>query len=64
MVIKYNCSYTLPNQEVKTMEKTRLNLKTPNGGFCIDVLAGSEFEEDILSVLDKYADKIHASDFY
>jgi hypothetical protein len=46
------------------MEKTQLNLRTASGGFCIAVLAGSEFEEDILSVLDKYADRIHASEFY
>ncbi len=80
MVIKYNYMSTLSKKrqrgtafrwslfceqkEVNQMEKTQLNLKTPNGGFCIDVLAGTEFEEEILSVLDKYADRIHASEFY
>jgi len=46
------------------MEKTQLHLKTPNGGFTVDVLAGTEFEEDVLSLLDKYSDRIHTSDFY
>jgi len=46
------------------MERTKLHLKTPNGGFAIDVIAGTEFEEDILAVLDKYADRIHEAEFY
>ena len=46
------------------MERTQLNLKTPNGGFTVDVLAGTEFEEEVLGLLDKYADRIHESTFY
>ena len=46
------------------MEQTKLMLKTMNGGFCIDVLAGKEFEEDILLVLDKYTNRIRESAFY
>jgi hypothetical protein len=46
------------------MEPTKLHLKTPNGGFTVDVVAGSEFEEDVLGLLDKYADRIHESTFY
>ena len=50
--------------EVNKMEKTQLLLKSMSGGFAVDVLAGSEFEEEILSLLDKYADRIHSSEFY
>lgn len=46
------------------METTQLNLKTPNGGFTVDVVAGTEFEEEVLSLLDKYADRIHESAFF
>jgi hypothetical protein len=46
------------------MEKTQLYLRTPSGGFAVDVLAGAEFEEAVLSLLDNYADRIHASEFY
>ncbi len=46
------------------MEKTQLHLKSANGGFTVDVLAGTEFEEEVLSLLDKYADRIHESVFY
>lgn len=46
------------------MQPTKLYLKTPNGGFTVDVVAGSEFEEDVLGLLDKYADRIHTSEFY
>ena len=47
-----------------TMEKTQLHLKTPNGGFTVDVVAGTEFEEEVLSLLDRYSDRIHESVFY
>lgn len=46
------------------MEKTQLRLKTPNGGFAVDVIAGTEFEEEVLTLLDKYADRIHESVFF
>lgn len=46
------------------MERTKLVLQTPTGGFAVDVLAGTEFEEDILEVLDKYVDRIQESEFY
>jgi hypothetical protein len=46
------------------MEKTQLHLKTANGGFAVDVLAGTEFEEEVLTLLDRYADRIHESAFY
>jgi hypothetical protein len=46
------------------MEQTQLNLRTPNGGFSVAVIAGTEFEEEVLSLLDKYADRIHESVFF
>lgn len=46
------------------MEPTKLHIRTPNGGFTVDVLAGPEFEEEVLCLLDKYADRIHESTFY
>ncbi len=46
------------------MEKTKLFLRTPSGGFAVDVIAGTDFEEDVLGLLDKYVDRIYASEFY
>jgi hypothetical protein len=46
------------------MEATKLQLRTANGGFTVDVLAGTEFQEEVLTLLDKYADRIHESTFY
>jgi len=46
------------------MEKTKLQVKTERGGFTVDVLAGADFEEEVLTLLDKYADRIQESAFF
>ena len=46
------------------MQTTKLHLKSANGGFTVDVLAGTEFEEEVLTLLDKYADRIEESAFF
>ncbi len=43
------------------METTKLMIQTGTSRFCVDVLAGKEFEEEILMVLDRYTDRIHES---